>query len=113
MEILFETLVAILSAFGLFSLFWCFLGRAMLPIRHEGHVLVVLPVSGSKPYLQKTVRELEMLKLGFSGDVTIVILDEGMDEQSAKNAWDLAADKKVKMCAPGQLDEIVKRVDGV
>lgn len=76
-----EVAIALLAAGGLLTLCWLLFGRLVAPVGNEGApVYAVVPASGSGEGLEYTVSGLLWLRGGDLMRVTIVVVDDGLDE---------------------------------
>jgi len=100
-------IVCILSGLGLASLIWSLVGAFLLPVKggESCRVHMVADAKGDCGQLQNLVRSMEwILDLGII-DFDIIIVDNGMEQQSLQSARILANKENVSLCVPQQLQD--------
>lgn len=111
MNVVLHVVIAILAAAGLLALSWLLLGRILAPVggRGGGRVVAVLPASGGGETLEHDVTGLLWLRGGGMARFSIVIADQGLDEQGRALAEILAQrDPGVALCRPDALGDYLR-----
>ena len=100
MGLLEQAVVAVLAAVGVVSLAWDLVGHRILHGREQLETCVVLlPVAGEAPALERTVQELLSAKVGGNRFRKILIADCGLSEEARTIARLLAAEHEtVVLC---------------
>ena len=86
-----------IGAFGVIALLWFLRGKTLLPVKlGKGQELtVVLRVRGSAPELENTVNAIEWLRADGTLPMNILIVDDGMDNETRRTAQLLARRKLI------------------
>lgn len=109
MNIVLETVIAVLSVFGFLSLLWCISGSLFLPVR-KGRLLLVLLAKGDAPTLQISVAGLARASQLVASDAHIVVVDGGLDTGFDSLAGFLTEDQNIQVCEPDSIGEYINRL---
>lgn len=111
MEIL-QIIMAAVICLSLLTLLWQARGRLLRSCGFGGdeHLTVTVSVSGSAPALEHTVARLKWLKKNGDLPASILLVDDGMDLDTAHAARLLAnGSSEVHLCTPDQLEFFILR----
>lgn len=105
MRTIVEIIVAFLAAGGLLVLGWGLFGRLLTPIAGE-RVWAVVQARDGAEWLEHDVAGLLWLRKSGMAGFTIVIMDEGLDENGRAVAAALIdRESNIRLCVAGSLEE--------
>lgn len=99
--------ICALAAIGLVTLLWLLASLLLLPRRKESSAVALLPVKGTAPELEFTLRRLlHCPEAGFSH---IVILDLGLQQDARQRACLLLReDPRLLLCRKEELTSLIE-----
>lgn len=109
MQLLQDGVVAALAAIGLTTVLFLLISALVHPRRRGcAEATALIPARGSEPRLAYTVRALTRSRFEEGGFSRIVIVDRGMDEETARIAAILCREEEdVSVCTAEELWRIV------
>jgi len=110
MNIFTEIIIAVSAALGVFALIWVLSGAVQTPVKcgKNAKMWTVLSVRGSSPDLEQTIEGVLWLARRGTMKTDVIIVDMGMDEETAKIAGLLAGgNEKVTVCVRDDLETII------
>lgn len=112
MSILLQVILVVLAVVGIVALLWSIAGGFLTPVRAEGknRLYALICVSGSMPGLQRTVNGLLWAIQTGVAEYDILIVDNGMDEETRLLAQKIAeTEHRVSICALDELEAALTR----
>ncbi|MGM9619548.1 MAG: hypothetical protein ACI3W8_06950 [Oscillospiraceae bacterium] len=110
MELLQDTVIALLAAVGLTAVLWLVLKAVFAPRRELCEpVYLVLPVSGRTRAMEQAVGEMQQMRRQYGGAARAVLLDCGMEEEQRRMARILQReDPLLLLCSEEELKETLR-----
>ena len=103
---------AIVFCFAFLFLLWTIKGWLLRPVigGKDSRLTVTVPVKGAAPELEQIISGLLWLKKNGTLNADILIVDEGLEQETAQLARLLSKDDmSVQVCSPDQIEYFIRR----